>query len=589
MSLNEQATTMMPSEKTDAVNDQLPAHTVEERLGSSSTEASRKREMDETVAHDAEKAPGSPVPDDDNEYPSPAAAAVVMIAIALAIFLVALDRTIIATAIPKMTDDFHSLKDIGWYGSAFLLTACTFQLVLGRVYTFYPPKPVFLACIFLFEIGSAICGAAPSSTVFIVGRAIAGIGSAGVMSGAIVLMTNTIPLAKRPKYQGMFGAVFGVASIAGPLLGGAFTSSKVTWRFCFYINLPIGAVVLIIVAFILKPIEPKRGELTLKRKLALLDPLGNLFLTPSIVCLLLALQWGGSTYSWNDKRIIALFVVFVVLFLAFVAVQIFRQDTAMIPAHIIKQRSILAAMWWTFTLASAMMLMIYYVPIWFQSIKGVSAVQSGIDTIPMVLSLVVGTIMGGFSTSKIGYYTPLAYASAVIMPIGAAMISTWTPATGHSMWIGYQVLFGFGLGLGMQQGNMAAQTVLSKTDVPSGISLVFLTQMLGGAIFISVGQNILQSELVKGLQQYGIDPLVIVTTGATEIRNLVPAAQLPEVLIVYNYALRQTFLCAVGMACAASLGAAGLEWKSVKAPEKGSKAEARAIEEKRRSQEGEAA
>nr|OQO15641.1 hypothetical protein B0A51_16561 [Rachicladosporium sp. CCFEE 5018] len=136
---------------------------------------------------------------------------------------------------------------------------------------------------------------------------------------------------------------------------------------------------------------------------------------------------------------------------------------------------------------------------------------------------------------------------------------------------------------------MAAQTVLSKTDVPSGISLVFLTQMLGGAIFISVGQNILQSELVKGLQQYGIDPLVIVTTGATEIRNLVPAAQLPEVLIVYNYALRQTFLCAVGLACAASLGAAGLEWKSVKAPEKGSEAEARAIEEKRRSQEGEAA
>ncbi|KAK6428143.1 hypothetical protein LTR95_015713, partial [Oleoguttula sp. CCFEE 5521] len=292
---------------------------------------------------------------------------------------------------------------------------------------------------------------------------------------------------------------------------------------------------MVIVAFILKPIQPKRGDLKLSRKLALLDPLGNLFLTPSIVCLLLALQWGGSTYAWNDGRIIALLVLFVVLFLAFVAVQIFRQDTAMIPGHIIKQRSILAAMWWTFSLASTMMLMVYYVPIWFQSIKGVSAVQSGIDTIPMVLSLVVGTILGGITTSKLGYYTPLAYASAVIMPLGAGLISTWTPSTGHSMWIGYQVLFGFGLGLGMQQGNMAAQTVLSKADVPSGISLVMLTQMLGGAIFISVGQNILQSALVKGLIQYGIDPLQIVNTGATEIRNLVPAAQLADVLLVYNH------------------------------------------------------
>ncbi|KAK6428144.1 MFS sugar transporter [Oleoguttula sp. CCFEE 5521] len=229
MSLNEQTTTVMPSENTDAMNDQLPSHTAEERLGSSSTEASRKPEMDEAVAHDAEKAPGSPVPDDD-EYPPPAAAAVVMIAICLAIFLVALDRTIIATAIPKITDEFHSLDDIGWYGSAFLLTSCTFQLVLGRVYTFYAPKPVFLATILLFEIGSVICGAAPNSTAFIIGRAIAGIGSAGVMSGGIILMTNTIPLAKRPAYQGAFGAVFGIASIAGPLLGGAFTSSKATWR-----------------------------------------------------------------------------------------------------------------------------------------------------------------------------------------------------------------------------------------------------------------------------------------------------------------------------------------------------------------------
>lgn len=118
-----------------------------------------------------------------------------------------------------MTDDFHSLDDIGWYGSAFMLTSCGFQLLLGRVYTFYTPKYVFLIIIGLFEVGSALCGAAPDSVSFIIGRAIAGTGSAGIMSGGVILMVSVVPLAKRAQYQGAFGAVFGVASVVGPLLG----------------------------------------------------------------------------------------------------------------------------------------------------------------------------------------------------------------------------------------------------------------------------------------------------------------------------------------------------------------------------------
>merc|ERR1712000_244530 len=203
-------------------------------------------------------------------YPKGLKLASILLSIYLSVFLVALDRTIIATALPKITDEFNSFGDIGWYNAGFLLPTTALQLFFGRLYTFYSPKWIFMSLVVIFEIGSAVCGAAPNSVGFIWGRAVAGLGAGGLFNGAMILMMYASPLEKRPTYMGLLGAVFGVASVAGPLLGGVFTTS-VTWRWCFYINLPIGGLVLVFLYFAIDNTKPALGDIPFKEKLQRVD------------------------------------------------------------------------------------------------------------------------------------------------------------------------------------------------------------------------------------------------------------------------------------------------------------------------------
>ncbi|KAI5364061.1 putative major facilitator superfamily, MFS transporter superfamily [Septoria linicola] len=506
---------------------------------------------------------------DASIYPETTSLVLIMIALCLAVFCMCLDMTIISTAIPRITDDFKAIDDVGWYASSYMLTLSAFQLFFGKLYSLSSTKWVFMIALFWFEVGSAICGAAPTSVALIVGRAVAGFGSAGLFSGALLIIAASAPLRKRPTYIGIVGSMYGIASVTGPLMGGAFTD-KLSWRWCFYINLPIGAVTMLFIIFFYRE-QPRAGVLSegWKARLSQFDVEGLIIFLPTVVCLLLALQWGGTQYEWSSGRIIALLVLFGCMLLVFIALQFWKKDKATVPLRVLRQRSIAASAWLAFTLGASFFVFTYYIPIWFQAIQSASPVQSGIRNIPMVLSVVISSVPTGVAVTYVGYYTPFAILSSILLAIGAGLTTTWTTDTSSSQWIGYQVLLGLGVGFGFQQTMLAAQTCLPKQDVPIGTAIVVFFQTLGGAIIVSVANNIFNSQLLSGIVRVvpELDPSTVLETGATSLKDVIPNNLLPAVLRVYNDALVGTFYVGTGLAALSIIGSCSLEWKSVKGAE----------------------
>lgn len=338
-----------------------------------------------------------------------------------------------------------------------------------------------------------------------------------------------------------------------------------TWRWCFYINLPVGAVTMLAIFWFYHTDPPKRESLTILQQIQRLDPIGILFFVPSIVCLILALEWGGTTYAWSSPRVIGLLVTFAVLLVIFGIVETLTPETAMAPTRVVLNRSVAGSMIFTFLNYGAVMAIAYYLAIWFQAAKGLSATHAGINTIPMVIAMVVSSVLSAKVTQRIGYYIPGMLACAVLSAIGAGLLSSMTPSSNHAYWIGYQVLFGLGLGCGGQQASLASQSVLPKKDVPLGLALGFLMQQLGGAVFLSVGQNVFATALVRRLVGFaGLDAQRIVDTGATDIRNVVPAGEMDAVVDAYNHSITRVFLLAAILSACTIAGVAMMEWKSIK-------------------------
>ncbi|KAL2884286.1 hypothetical protein SGCOL_000227 [Colletotrichum sp. CLE4] len=443
--------------------------------------------------------------------------------------------------------------------------------MFGKLYAEFRVTWVFLSALAFFELGTIVCAAAPNSVALIIGRAISGIGCAGLLSGTFIIIAQSFPVHKRPIYTGMIGGMAGVAEIIAPTLGGALTDNA-TWRWCFWINLPLGAITAVVVFLYVKPpadAEPKQPK-SIGALLNSMDPIGTVLLMPFMVCLLLALQWGGTTFAWSNWRIILCLCLFGVLFLAWLGIQYFRGDDATLPLRLIRQRSVASGMVFMLGVNGAVFVIVYYVSIRFQVVKDTTAEQSGINFLTSSTAVSVSSILSGVLTSKLGYWVPQMIFSTIVTSISSGFIFRYKVETTTAYWAGTLFMFGFGAGMGMQMPLAAIQTVLKGADVSLGTSSLILAQTLAGSIFLSVAQSLFQSRLLIELaaQAPQVDAQVVIGHGASGIKDMVAerygGAAALDVLGAYNHALRACFLLCIVLSCLTGIGALGTEWRSVR-------------------------
>ncbi|HEY4278900.1 MAG TPA: MDR family MFS transporter, partial [Conexibacter sp.] len=407
----------------------------------------------------------------------------------LAMLLAALDQTIVATALPTIVGDLGGLEHISWVTTAYLLASTASTPLYGKLGDLYGRKHVFEVAIVIFLVGSALCGLSESMLELILFRALQGLGGGGLIVGAQSIIGDVVSPRERGRYQGLFGAVFGVASVAGPLLGGFFVE-QLSWRWIFYVNIPIGALALFVVAAVLPATATRREHA--------IDWLGSALMTAGVSCLILFLSLGGTTQPWGSPQSLALAAGGLVLTSLFVVVER-RGEEPILPPRLFSNRIFAVASAVGFIVGFGLFGAVTFLPLFLQVVNGASPTASGLQLVPLMLGLIVTSVASGQVIARTGRYRRFPIAGTGLMAIGFFLLSRMDEGTTAVYRSEAMLVLGLGLGMTMQVLVLAVQNAVEYRDLgvaTSGATLFrFVGGSLGTATFGAIFSNRLTSEL----------------------------------------------------------------------------------------------
>jgi predicted MFS family arabinose efflux permease len=365
-------------------------------------------------------------------------------------------------------------------------------------------------------------------------------------------------------YASIAGAIEGISTVSAPTIGGIVVES-LSWRWCFALPGLLGAFTFVVMALLFKDIQtPERSSW--KQRLRELDLIGNLIFLPSLTCLFTALSWAGTKYPWDSGVIIALFCVFAFLLILFAIEQYLKGDTATLPPQVLKNRNVLSGFAYSICCNSTANVVEYYLPTYFQAIRGYTPTKSGLLMLPTVFGMLLSMLMQGFGVRAFGYYVPFMLAGSVLMPVFSGLMTTLTITTPLSTVIVYSGFFGAAIGIGFQAPQVAVQNSLTVNDVNTGLAIILFAQNFGPAINVALAQSIFQNKLADNIGDIvpNLSKSKIQNMGLGDLRRQIGPQKLQELLNGFDKSLMQTWYLAVGLACATLVGSTTMQWRSVK-------------------------
>ncbi len=465
-------------------------------------------------------------------------------ALLLGMLLAALDQTIVSTALPTIVSELGGLDHLSWVVTAYLLAATAATPLWGKLGDQYGRKKLFQIAIVVFLVGSALCGMAQNMPQLIGFRALQGLGGGGLMVLSMAIVGDIVSPRERGKYQGLFGAVFGATSVLGPLLGGLFTE-HLSWRWVFYVNLPIGVVALAVIATALHiPARARRHTI---------DYLGTFLIASVATCLVLVASLGGTTWDWGSPQIVGLAVLAAVLAVVFVAVER-KAVEPVLPLKLFQIRTFTLSAVISFVVGFAMFGAMTYLPMFLQVVQGVSPTMSGVHMLPMVAGLLFSSTVSGQIVSRTGRWKVFPIAGTAVTAVGLLLLHRLDENSPTGEMSAYFLVFGLGLGLVMQVLVLIVQNAVSYEDLGVATSGATFFRSIGAsfgvAIFGTVFASRLADKLTAALGGRPLPPGVTIDTLEADPRGIaeLPAALRPPALNAYASSITDVFLYAAPVA-----------------------------------------